>query len=249
MIETKNLTIRFGRTTVLDNVDFLVAERSIVSVMGGSGCGKSTLLRAIMRLIPVSEGETYIDGERTDNLPETKMDAVRKKMGMVFQEGALFDSMNVHENVAFALRRHTRMKEKEIRETVHERLEAVGLKDVEKKMPSELSGGMQRRVGVARALALSPKILLYDEPTTGLDPILTATVADLILKMRDVYGTTSVVVTHDVAAAERISDSVAMIHEGRILARGTMNELENSSDQHVARFLNAMRRPGASGGV
>lgn len=247
-IETRNLTVKYGRATVLEGINFRVNKGGIVTLMGGSGCGKSTLLRVIMRLIPAAEGEIYIGGERTDNLPETKMNVVRRKMGMVFQEGALFDSMNVRENVAFALRRHTKMKEKEIREVVRERLEAVDLEDVEEKMPSELSGGMQRRVGIARALALSPEILLYDEPTTGLDPLLTATVVDLILKMRERYGTTTVVVTHDVAAAERVSDRISMIHEGRILAEGGMADLENSGDPHIKKFLSAMRNNPAQGG-
>jgi phospholipid/cholesterol/gamma-HCH transport system ATP-binding protein len=241
VIETVGLEVKFGRDVVLRGIDFRVGEREIVTLMGVSGCGKSTLLRAIMGLIPVSGGEIYIEGERTDKISDGKMNRVRKKMGMVFQEGALFDSMNVRENVAFALRRHTKMKEKEIREVVRERLEAVGLEDVEEKMPSELSGGMQRRVGIARALALSPRILLYDEPTTGLDPLLTATVVDLILKMRQRYGTTSVVVTHDVAAAERVSDRIAMIHEGGLIAEGKMADLEKSSDPHIRKFLTAMR--------
>ncbi|HOX29479.1 MAG TPA: ATP-binding cassette domain-containing protein, partial [bacterium] len=172
---------------------------------------------------------------------ETDMNEVRKMMGMVFQEGALFDSMNVRENVAFALRRHTRMKEKEIRETVHERLEAVGLKDVEERTPNQLSGGMRRRVGIARALALNPKILLYDEPTTGLDPLLTATIVELILKMRERYGSTAVVVTHDINAAIRISDRVAMLHEGKIIHKGSFKSLEKSDHPHIVKFLNSMR--------
>jgi len=248
MIETKGLTVGYKGVVVLDGVSLAVNAGEIMTLMGGSGCGKSTLLRAVMRLIPVSAGEIYIDGRRTDNLPEAKMNEVRKSMGMVFQEGALFDSMSVRENVAFALRRHTRMKEREVRETVRERLDAVGLSDAEEKMPSELSGGMRRRVGIARALALSPKILLYDEPTAGLDPLLTATVVELILKMRDRYGTTSLVVTHDIAAAERISDRVAMIHEGRLILQGAFGDLEKSSHPHVRGFFNSMRVPSAGQG-
>ncbi len=248
MIETKGLTVGYKGVVVLDGVSLAVNAGEIMTLMGGSGCGKSTLLRAVMRLIPVSAGEIYIDGRRTDNLPEAKMNEVRKSMGMVFQEGALFDSMSVRENVAFALRRHTRMKEREVRETVRERLDAVGLSDAEEKMPSELSGGMRRRVGIARALALSPKILLYDEPTAGLDPLLTATVVELILKMRDRYGTTSLVVTHDIAAAERISDRVAMIHEGRLILQGTFGDLEKSSHPHVRSFFNSMKVPSAGQG-
>jgi phospholipid/cholesterol/gamma-HCH transport system ATP-binding protein len=242
-IETKDLRISYNNKAVLDGIDLAVNEGEIVTLMGGSGCGKSTLLRAVMRLIPVSGGRIFIGDLRTDNLPETKMNEVRKKMGMVFQEGALFDSMNVRDNVAFALRRHTRMKEREIRGVVRERLEAVGLSGVEERMPNELSGGMRRRVGIARALALSPKILLYDEPTAGLDPLLTATIVELILKMRDRYGTTSVVVTHDIAAAELVSDRVAMIHDGRLIIKGTFSDLRNSHNPHIRSFLDSTKLP------
>jgi phospholipid/cholesterol/gamma-HCH transport system ATP-binding protein len=242
-IETKELRVSYKNKTVLDGIDLIVNEGEILSLMGGSGCGKSTLLRAVMGLIPSSGGEIYINERRTDNLSDSKMNEVRKSMGMVFQEGALFDSMTVRENVAFALRRHTKMKEKEIRAAVGERLEAVGLAGVEEKMPDELSGGMRRRVGIARALALSPKILFYDEPTAGLDPMLTATVVELILKMRERYGTTSVVVTHDIAAAERVSDRVAMIHEGRLILEGTFSDLRNSVHPHIRGFLNSMKTP------
>lgn len=240
MIELKNVKIKLGGVEIIKGVSLNVEPAKILTIIGGSGCGKSTLLRAIMRLIPVSEGEILIDGGRTDNIKESEMDEVRKTMGMVFQEGALFDSMTVGENVAFPLRRHAKMKEKEIRETVKERLEAVGLEGVEKKLPSQLSGGMKRRVGIARALALNPKILLYDEPTTGLDPILTATVVELILKMRERYNTTTVVVTHDMEAAARISDGMAMVHEGLIVEQGGVEKFRKSENPHVRRFLSIM---------
>lgn len=242
-IETKDLRVSYKKKSVLEGISLTVNEGEIVTLMGGSGCGKSTLLRSVMRLIPISGGEVHIDGERIDNLPETKMNEVRKKMGMVFQEGALFDSMNVRENVAFALRRHTKMKEREIRSVVRERLDAVGLSGVEEKMPNELSGGMRRRVGIARALALNPEILFYDEPTAGLDPLLTATIVELILKMRDRYNATSVVVTHDIAAAERVSDRVAMIHEGHLIIEGTFSDLRNSRHPHIRSFLDSMKTP------
>lgn len=240
MIETKNITIKYGRNTILENINVTAAEGEIVTIIGCSGCGKSTLLRAIMGLIPVASGEIYIEERRTDNLGERQMNEIRKQMGMVFQEGALFDSMNVYENVAFPLRRHTKMKEKEIREIVMDRLEAVELDGVEKKMPSELSGGMRRRVGIARALAIHPSILLYDEPTTGLDPILTATVAELVLKMRERYKTTSLVVSHDMAVVEKISDRTYMIGEGKVIAEGTLKDLGDSSVPLVREFMTAM---------
>jgi phospholipid/cholesterol/gamma-HCH transport system ATP-binding protein len=247
MIELKKVTIAFGKNVILQDINLHVAEGEIVTIMGRSGCGKSTLLRAIMGLIPIAAGEIHVQGRRVDNLNERDMDEVRKTMGMVFQEGALFDSMNVRENVAFALRRHTTKKRKEVQEIVNERLEAVGLEGVDDKRPDQLSGGMRRRVGIARALAMKPDILLYDEPTTGLDPILTSTVVELILKMRDRYNTTSVVVTHDLEAAARISDRAAMIHDGRFIAQGTIAELEKNADSNVNKFFTIMNRRDSAG--
>lgn len=239
MIKINNVRIERGGATVLEDISLDIAEGRIMTIIGGSGCGKSTLLRAIMRLLPVSNGEILIDGQRINGLRETEMDEVRKKMGMVFQAGALFDSMSVEDNVAFALRRHTRKSADEIRQIVMERLEAVGLEGAEKKMPDQLSGGMQRRVAIARALALRPKILLYDEPTTGLDPILTETILQLINRMSDRYQITSVVVTHDIAAALRLSDRIAMIHDGRIADEGGVEYMKNSSDPTVRSFFRA----------
>ncbi len=240
MIEIDNLTIAFGRNRVLDGISLHIDEGEIVTIIGGSGTGKSTLLRAIMGLIPVQGGEIHINGTRTDTLSDTSMNSVRKYMGMVFQEGALFDSMNVRENVAFALRRHTKKSEKEIREIVADRLDAVGLDGVEEKWPSELSGGMRRRVGIARAIALHPKILLYDEPTTGLDPILTATVTKLILKMRARYETTSIVVTHDMGVVEMAGDRLYMIHDRKIIVEGTKEILKSDTNPHLREFMDAM---------
>jgi len=227
----------YNGRAVLEDISMRAGEGEIVTIIGCSGCGKSTLLRAIMRLIPLMSGEIYIEGTRVDYLSERSINEIRRKMGMVFQEGALFDSMNVFENVAFALRRHTKKSEKEIKEIVHDRLEAVGMEDSENVMPSELSGGMRRRVGIARALAMHPKILLYDEPTTGLDPVLTDTVTDLILKMRERYKTTAVVVTHDMRVADRVSSRMYMIHDGRIIAEGSPGELRQSDNQFVHSFL------------
>lgn len=240
MIEMLNVTIRFGDALILEDVSLSVGQGEIFTILGPSGTGKSTLLRAAMGLIPIAGGEIHLDGRRIDNLKERDMDEVRKEMGMVFQEGALFDSMNVFENVAFPLRRHTKMKEKEIREVVRERLDAVGLEEADAKRPDQLSGGMKRRVGIARALAMQPKILLYDEPTSGLDPILTATVVELIQKMRDRYGTTSLVVTHDLEAAARMSDRAAMIFDHRFAAQGTMAQLHDCADPEVHKFLTIM---------
>lgn len=237
MLAIRNVRIERGGEAVLEDVSLDVADGQIVTIIGESGCGKSTLLRAIMRLLPVAGGEILIDGQRINDLSEPEMDEVRKKMGMVFQEGALFDSMTVEENVGFALRRHTRKSREEIAQIVRERLDAVGLEDAEGKMPDQLSGGMRRRVAVARALALYPKVLLYDEPTTGLDPVLTETILDLIVRMSDRYQTTSVVVTHDMDAAVRISDRIAMLHDSRIAEEGDVEYMKNSSNPLVRRFF------------
>ncbi|MEW6202171.1 MAG: ATP-binding cassette domain-containing protein [bacterium] len=237
MIEINDATIQRDGIKILEDITLKVADGQIVTVIGESGCGKSTLLRAVMRLIPIAAGEICIDGVCINGLSEHQMNEVRKKMGMVFQEGALFDSMNVRENVAFALRQHTRMKESEIRQTVSERLEAVGLADAEKKMPSQLSGGMRRRVAIARALALHPKILLYDEPTTGLDPVLTDTILDLIVRMRNRYNTTTIVVTHDMDAAIKISDRIALIHDKHIAADDVVESIKNNPNPLLKRFL------------
>lgn len=240
MLRIEDLTIVLGEATILEGIGLEAGSGEVLTIIGGSGCGKSTLLRAIMRLIPITAGRIWIGDQLINDLKEREMNEVRKMMGMVFQEGALFDSMTVFENVAFPLRQHTRMTEKEIRDLVSERLDAVDMHDVGTKLPSQLSGGMRRRVGIARALALSPKLLLYDEPTTGLDPVLTATVVELILKMRERYGTTAVVVTHDMEAAYRVSDRVAMIHEGRIIEYGTVETLRNSANEKVREFIHAM---------
>lgn len=237
MISLKNVKIIRGGATILSGVSLDVPDGSIVTVIGESGSGKSTLLRAVMRLLPIAAGDITIDGVRINDLSEPRMDEVRKKMGMVFQEGALFDSMTVGENVAFALRRHTRMKRPEIARIVTERLEAVGLEGTEKMMPDQLSGGMRRRVAVARALALSPGILLYDEPTTGLDPILSRTILDLIVKMRERYKTTSIVVTHDMDAAVTISDRIAMVRDHTITEEGDVQYMLENPNPDVRRFF------------
>jgi phospholipid/cholesterol/gamma-HCH transport system ATP-binding protein len=239
MVRIENLTIRLGNVTILEDITLNVKEGTVLTIIGGSGCGKSTLLRAVMRLIPIAAGEIWIDDREVSRLPENAMNEVRKTMGMVFQEGALFDSMSVFENVAFPLRRHTRKPEKEIRALVCERLEAVDMLGAENKLPSQLSGGMRRRVGIARALALSPKLLLYDEPTTGLDPVLTATVVELILKMRARYGNTSIIVTHDMGAARRVSDHIAMIHDGHVIEQGSFDALQSSANPYVREFMHS----------
>lgn len=237
MIEVKNIAVKICGISILEDISFSVNDGEIFAIIGESGCGKSTLLRTIMRLQSIAKGEIFINNFPINELSERGMNNVRKNMGMVFQEGALFDSMNVRENVAFALRRHTNHTEKEICEIVRERIDAVGLHGVEDKLPSELSGGMRRRVGIARALALHPKILLYDEPTTGLDPILTDTIAELIVKMREKYDATSLVVTHDMNTVFKISDRIALIHDKKIIEIGTPEGIKNSNNQYIKKFI------------
>lgn len=218
-------------------VDLQVNKGETVAVMGMSGAGKSTLLKCIAGLLHPTGGRMMIDGADIARMRETELDQIRRRIGMVFQYAALFDSLTVYENVAFGLRRHTRMTESEIADAVGERLSIVGLPRTEKLMPAELSGGMQKRVGLARALALQPEIVLYDEPTAGLDPITAATIAELIVKTRDELGVTSVLVSHDIPTIKRVSNRIAMLHRGKIIALGTVEEMENSTDPAVRQFM------------
>jgi phospholipid/cholesterol/gamma-HCH transport system ATP-binding protein len=208
-----------------------------MAVMGMSGAGKSTLLKCMGGLLKPTGGQLLIDGTDIARMKESRLDTVRRRIGMVFQYAALFDSLDVYENVAFGLRMHTNLKEDEIAALVNERLSMVGLADTQHKMPSELSGGMQKRVGLARALALNPDIVLYDEPTAGLDPITAATIAELIVKTRDELGVTSVLVTHDIQSIIRVASRIAMIHRGRIIASGSVEEMKQCEDATVRQFM------------
>jgi phospholipid/cholesterol/gamma-HCH transport system ATP-binding protein len=223
--------------TVLRWLDLEVELGETFAVMGMSGVGKSTLLKCISGLLRPTGGEVIVDGVDIARLSETRVREIRRKIGMVFQYAALFDSMNVFENVAFGLRRHRRMSERELRAAVVERLALVGLSGTEKLMPAQLSGGMQKRVGLARALALDPPILLYDEPTTGLDPITAATISELIVRMRDQLGVTSVVVSHDIELIKRVANRIGMLHRGKIITAGTREEIETSDNPVVRQFL------------
>ncbi|MGB9619051.1 MAG: ABC transporter ATP-binding protein [Armatimonadota bacterium] len=237
MIRAVQLAYRVGGRTILSRVDLEVEKGETLAVMGMSGAGKSTLLKCIGGLIRPTLGRVEIDGVDITCMKESELDAVRIKIGMVFQYAALFDSLNVYENISFGLRRHTRMSEDEIAEVVRARLAIVGLPRTEKLMPSQLSGGMQKRVGLARALALNPQIVLYDEPTAGLDPITSAAIADLIVKARDELGVTSLLVTHDIQTIKRVANRIAMLHEGKIVAIGTVEEIENHPNPVVTQFI------------
>lgn len=228
---------------ILRGVTVEVAPGEILCVMGLSGSGKSTLLRCIARLVPVQGGQIVIDGQEITSLPEERLLSFRAKMGMVFQYAALFDSMNVFENIAFGIQRGPRRKENRrlsrlaLTRRVAERLRDVGLSGIERRMPSELSGGMRRRVGLARALATDPEIVLYDEPTSGLDPVTAAAIDDLIVATRDRNGVTSVVVSHDMDSIYRIADRVLMLYDGKVQILGTPAQIRASDDPVVRQFI------------
>ncbi len=231
------LSYRISGHSILRRVDLTVEKGETMAVMGMSGAGKSTLLKCMGGLQRPTGGQMMIDGTDIARMQERDLDRIRCRIGMVFQYAALFDSLSVYDNVCFGLRRHNRISEEAIAEVVRAKLSMVGLPRTEALMPSELSGGMQKRVGMARALAMEPDIVLYDEPTAGLDPITSATIADLIVKTRDQVGVTSVVVTHDVPTIKRVASRIAMLHRGKIIAVGTTEEIENSDDPAVKQFM------------
>lgn len=205
--------------------------------MGISGSGKTTLLKIMSGLIKPSAGQVILDQTDITKLPEEELNRIRHRIGVVFQYGALFDSMTVYENVAFALARHTQLGSDEIDEMVAEKLELVGLPGTQSLMPAQLSGGMRKRVGLARAIAMNPQLLFYDEPTSGLDPVMTKVIGNQITHMRDKLGVTSVVVSHDIKSIFSISDRIAMLHDGTIISYGTPDEIRASEDDRVRQFI------------
>jgi phospholipid/cholesterol/gamma-HCH transport system ATP-binding protein len=240
-IKVENLVKVFGKKEVLKNINFEVKEKEVFVIMGGSGSGKSTVIKHIIGLLKPTSGKIYINGTDITTLKDFELIEFRKKIGYLFQEGALFDSLKVWENVGFYYLENTKMSEKEIRKIATEKLALVGLKDVEDLYPSQLSGGMRKRVSLARAISYNPEIILYDEPSSGLDPVTSAMIDKLILKLRDEIGVTSIVVTHDLESAFNIADRIAMIHKGVIYAIGTPEEIKNHPDPVVQQFIN--RRP------
>lgn len=237
MIEAVQLSYGIGGSLILRGLDLHVERGQTLAVMGMSGAGKSTLLKCLAGLRRPTSGRVIVDGVDIARMNEHDLERIRRRIGMVFQYAALFDSLNVYENVSFGLRRHRRLSEQEIAAIVSDKLSLVGLPRTEKLMPSELSGGMQKRVGLARALAMDPDIVLYDEPTAGLDPITAATIAELIVKTRDELGVTSVVVSHDIPTIMRVSNTIAMLHMGRIVASGTVEEMRQCQDATVRQFM------------
>ncbi len=237
-ITISNLCKRFGNQEVLRNISFEVPRGQTYCIIGGSGQGKSVLLKHVMRLLAPDSGDVRIDGESIVGLSGKPLDEVRKKMGMVFQESALFDSMTCLENVSFGLTMHRRdLPAREIERIAREKLRLVGLSRVEHKYPSEISGGMKKRVGIARAIALEPEILLYDEPTTGLDPVLASSIDELILKMKAELHVTSLVITHDMNSAFRISDRILFLYNGKIHFSGSSREVRETTDPVLGQFV------------
>lgn len=237
MIEIRGLHKSFGEQKVLQGVDLQVSMGQITVILGRSGAGKSVLLKHIIGLIRPDRGRIWVEKIDITRLRDKELNEMRKRFGMLFQDAALFDSMSVGTNVAFPLREHTMLREEDIRTIVTQKLEQVGLPGVEEKMPAELSGGMKRRVGLARALALDPEIVLFDEPTTGLDPPMAEAIEDLIIKTQQRLGRTFVVITHDIQTAFHIAHTVAMMHEGRIVEEGPPEAFRRSSNPVVQTFL------------
>ncbi len=236
-VVVKDLSKSFGSQKVLDGIGFQVNHGETLSVLGRSGTGKSVLLKLLIGLKPPDSGSIHINGQEIVGLGLNELNEIRKKIGFLFQQAALYDSLTIEENVAFPLSRHERLSDSELRDRVHKLLSRVGMEKDSKKMPSEISGGMQKRVGLARALALEPELLLFDEPTAGLDPITASEIVDLILELKKERQVTSIVVTHDIHAAKSFSDHLLVIHEGHILTEGTFADLKRSKDKFVARFL------------
>jgi phospholipid/cholesterol/gamma-HCH transport system ATP-binding protein len=238
MIKINNIFKSFENRLVLKGVNLQIDKSTTMVTMGASGCGKSVLLKLITGLLKPDNGEIWIDGKEITELTEKQMSSVLQNIGMVFQSGALFDSLTVGENVGFSLTRHTKMSKSEIAKTVAEKLEMVGLSGIENMIPSELSGGMRKRVSLARAISMNPQIVLYDEPTTGLDPLMADEINTLINKLHDELKVTSIVVTHDMKSAFMVATKMAMLKGGEIVASGTPEEMRSSTDPWVADFVN-----------
>ncbi|HEY0883073.1 MAG TPA: ABC transporter ATP-binding protein [Archangium sp.] len=238
IIKIENLHKSFGDHEVLSGITLDVPPGSTLVILGGSGSGKTVLMKHMIGLLKPDSGRVVVDGEDLVPMGPRELEHVRRKFGMVFQAAALFDSMTVYENVSFPLREHRKdLSEEQMRALVKEKLAIVGLKDVEEKFPASLSGGMRKRVGLARAIVFDPKIVLYDEPTTGLDPITTDYVDEMILDAKKQLGVTSVVISHDIASAFKVADNIAFLYEGKIVDQGHPSTLRHSQNPAVKLFL------------
>lgn len=244
MIEIKDLHKSFGKQLVLKGVNLVINEGEVTAVIGRSGGGKSVLLKHIVGLLKPDRGNILIKGKDITKLKGGKLDEIRAEIGVVFQGGALFDSMTVYDNVAFPLAEKTKLNKKEIYEKVMKALSDVGLQGMEYKYPAELSGGMRKRVALARALIAHPKIILFDEPTTGLDPILVRSIHKLIRDTQKIYGFTGLIISHEIPEIFEISDRVAMLHDGKIIAVGTPEEIQKSDNIIVKNFIMGIENGG-----
>jgi len=236
--EIKHITKSFGTRVVLKDIDFKIEKGENLVVFGKSGSGKSVLIKCMAGLLSPDDGEVLMLGEKIEGLKNLELNLLRKRIGFLFQSAALYDSMTVRENLEFPLRDLKMKKKDEIDALVMEALENVGLVDAINKMPSELSGGMRKRIGLARTLILKPEIILYDEPTTGLDPITSKEISELILEIQKKYNTASVIITHDVECARIVANRIIIIKEGMLIAEGTFKELSESNDKWVRSFFN-----------
>lgn len=237
MIEIKDVFKSFRKNEVLKGVNLTIKKGETIVIIGRSGCGKSVLLKLIMGLLKPESGKILVNGDDVTVLNDKELRELRQKFGMLFQASALFDSMTVDENVGLGLREHTKLPEDKVKQRVQEKLRMVGLSEVEEKKPAELSGGMKKRVGLARAIAMDPEYVLYDEPTTGLDPIMADVINDLIISLRNTLSITSIAVTHDIVSAYKIADRIAMLYEGKIIFVGTPEEVKNTNDPTVRQFI------------
>jgi len=237
LIELKEVHKRFGRQVVLDGVNLSVDPGERVVIMGASGSGKSVMLKHIVGLLQPDKGEVYFDTRRVDLMGQTELVEMRKRFGFLFQMGALFDSLTCAENIAFPMVEHTRLGKDEIADRVAAKLAMVGLPEVGAKMPAQISGGQKKRIALARAIALNPEVILYDEPTTGLDPIRSDVINELILKLSRELKVTSVVVTHDMTSAFKVASRLVMLHHGRLIFNGTPESAHTSGDEQLRRFI------------
>lgn len=245
MIKLNNISMSFNGKQILHDINLEVNQGETMVVIGPSGSGKSTILRLIIGLLKPTVGEILVKGQNISCLTEEDLNKIRMDMGMVFQYSALFDSMTVGENVAFGLREHKSMSENEIAKIVSRNLRMVGLAERQEVMPNELSGGMKKRVGLARAMVMKPEMMLYDEPTAGLDPIMSGIIDRLIMNAKRMLGMTSVVVTHQMSSAFTIADRIAMIHNGSIIEVGTVAQIKHSRNDIVQQFIHGLKTPGA----
>ena len=238
IIVLKNLTKRFGKNIVLNDISLAFEKGKTTVIIGPSGCGKTVLIKHIIVLLRPGLGEVYFHGHRIDDLPESKLGQIRTQMGFLFQSGALFDSMTVYENITFPIKQHHRVKDhKKLDELVRTKLSMMGMDGFQDYFPARLSGGQKKRVALARAIALNPEVILYDEPTTGLDPVRADIINELILKLKKELGITTIVVTHDMNSAYKIGDRIIMLHNGKMLLDGSADTFKNSTLPVVQQFI------------